>query len=373
MTIKNLLSIFMIMTVTVFFMQCGADKETNADLATGLPTTFSVDIPSSISRTLTTKSASSDEFSGREIYEHLSNFIHVGEAAAEFVEEIMKGISKYELNEPTNFNFISNDDGRSKNMVVVDNADYEGVGWQHGLTLADTEYVTNNDGGIALQVFWNTNPISGIAIFKPGNWEVDADNLLEETIFKIEYSEVGAYGYDAHMIVSIANWQDAISDRFHMDELKMFVGKSGNIIDVYGNSIHPDAYLFVEEPKGFCWAFVASCNGNSNIAVAEVGLPPHTLDENSRSILLEDYSIENVFTDQFVEWVYQNHGFYPNDDQIADILVNTDAPAFFDANGFVQGGEAPSLDYEELVNNIQLLTPFNPKSIDEMVISLKSK
>lgn len=370
MYIKRLIRFSLIFAIVCFFVSCEADDK--ADISSSaLPTTFTVDIPSSISRTATMKSGIDDEYSGREIYEHLNNFIHLGESAAKFVEDVMKGISTHELDKPAEFNFTSKDDGRTKHISVVDHVDYDGTTWPHQLTISDIENHTNDDGGKALQVFWNTNPISGIAIFKPANWEVNTEDPMGSAIFKVEYSEAGTYGYDVHMLVSITNWEDNHSDRFHMNELKMFVGKSGDIIDVYGNSIHPDAFLFLEEPKGFCWAFVASGNESSNIGVAEVGLPPHNLDDNSRRILLEHYSVENVFTEQIMEWVFQTFGVYPDEATIAEYLINTEAPGFFNSNGFVQGGETPSADYDELVNNIQLLTPFNPKSINEMTISFK--
>lgn len=370
MTIKNKYYLLMFAAFAMLFMQCESDgdmEQTSSDF----PTTFSVDIPSSISRTATIKSGLDDEYSGREIYEHLNNFIHLGESAAKFVEDVMKGISTHELDKPAELNFTSKDDGRTKHISVVDRVDYDGTTWPHQLTISDVENHTNDDGGKALQVFWNTNPISGIAILKPENWEVNTEDPKGSAIFKVEYSEAGTYGYDVHMIVSITNWEDDHSDRFHMNVLKMFVGKTRDVVDVYGNSIHPDAYLFLEEPKGFCWAFVASGNENSNIGVAEVGLPPHNLDDNSRSILLEHYSVENVFTEQIMEWAFQTFGVYPDEETIAEYLINTEAPAFFNSNGFVQGGETPSADYEDLVNNIQLLTPYNPKTIDELIISFK--
>jgi hypothetical protein len=367
---KYLIKLIGIAFIALLFTNCQSDNEKEAPVGE-FPTQFTVDIPSSISRTSTYKSLNSDDYSGREIYEHFNNFINVGESAAKFIEEIMVGISSYGLNQPMNFNFTSDEDGRTKNIVVVDNSEFKGAIWQYQLTISDVTNIDNNDMGKALQVFWNNNPVSGIAILKPSNWNASEVAEIGNAVFKVEYSEAGEYGYGAHMVVSIANWEQDTTSRFHMDELKMFVGKTGNIIDVYGNSTHPDAYLFIEEPKGFCWAFVASSNKLSNIGVAEVGLPPHMLNEGNRDVLLEYYSIENVFTKQFREAIFQINGEYPHDSVTEKILINTQAPGFFNADGFIQGGESPSADYDPLLNNINLLTPYNPLNISELIIEFK--
>ena len=68
----------------------------------------------------------------------------------------------------------------------------------------------------------------------------------------------------------------------------------GDIIDVYGNSDHPNALLIACNP-GFNWAIVASGHEINNLGVAEVGLPPSNLDETSRSKLLGYYAIGKVF------------------------------------------------------------------------------
>jgi len=372
MKTKILIKSLGLVLITLSLLHCEADNENNKETNIGeFPTTFRVDIPSSISRTSTLKSANSEGFSGQEIYEHLNNFINVGESAAEFIEEIMIGISTYGLNQPMDFNFTSEEDGHLKNITVVESSEFEGTTWGHQLTISDVNNSGNDDHGKALQVFWNNNPINGIAILKPANWNANEDSELGNTLFKVEYSEVGEYGYDAYMIVSITQWEQDTTNIFHMAELKMFVGKTGDIVDVYGNSTHPDGYLFLEEPKGFCWAFVASGNELLDIGVAEVGLPPHLLDESNRTVLLEGFSIENVFTEQIREWVYQSIGIYPDDATLEELLENTQAPGFFDANGFVQGGESPSVDYEPLLSNVDLLSPYNPLNISELTISFK--
>ena len=58
------------------------------------------------------------------------------------------------------------------------------------------------------------------------------------------------------MVVSITNIQD--EDEGFLDNMKMFVGKNGDLIDVYGNSNHPE--LTILDPDfqgGRSYAFVA--------------------------------------------------------------------------------------------------------------------
>ena len=91
------------------------------------------------------------------------------------------------------------------------------------------------------------------------------------------------------------------------------------------------------------------------------------LDEPSRSILLDTYSIKNVFTDQIYE-------VWPNiaPESVETFLLNTTAPGFFNHAGFVQGGESPSEDYNILVNRLLNLSPYNPKEVADMRLEFKN-
>jgi hypothetical protein len=136
-------------------------------------------------------------------------------------------------------------------------------------------------------------------------------------------------------------------------------------VDVYGNSNHPNAKFFTAD-AGFNWAFVASADESANLAVAEVGLPPSTLDESTRNVLLEDYSIKNVFTDQIM-------AVWPGIDKslLDGYLYNAGAPGYFNAAGFVQGGTSPGNEYNAVEARIDELSPFNPSEINNLVISFK--
>jgi len=333
-----------------------------------------VDIPTSISneymataRAYSNARAQGDTLQGNDIYEHLGNFINIGEGAAEIVEDIIHGIVKHNINRPMILSFEGDDDGRIKNLEVVENQSYNGENWEFQLTITDALNEGNEDGGNALQVFWNRSPVKGIALLKPSNIDVENDSEFADAVFSIEYSEAGEHGYGANMIVEIASLPmvDPLEDRYAMSSLKMFVGKNDDNIDVYGNSNHPNAIFFSGE-VGFNWAFVASGLEDVNIGVAEVGLPPSNLDEPGRAVLLGQYSIKNVFTNEI-------NAVWPGLDPVIleTYLMNTEGPGYFNENGFMMGGTSPGEEWDVPAERILDLSPYNPKEISELEILFK--
>lgn len=340
-----------------------------------LPQKFSVDIPQSLSNTNSVRSGRAsgrikeDTLQGNDIYLHLNTFIAVGEGAAQLVEEFINGIRKYKIDRIQSLTYRSEDDNRIKNLVVLSDVDYEGRLWDYQLTITDAESETQPDGGKALQIFWNKGrEISGIAIIKPYNCDRIQNVNAKDAVFRIDYTETSTLNYDAQMEVSISGLPLAnpLQDPFSVSALKMFVGKKGDAVDVFGNTDHPNAILFTGN-TGFNWAFVASGSDSKNIGVAEVGLPPSQLDETDRNVLLKEYSIRNVFTDEIT-------AVWPgiNQDLLAAYLSNTAAPGYFDAKkGFLTGGISPGAEWDELAPRITGLTPFNPKVLHELAITFK--
>lgn len=340
-----------------------------------LPQKFSVDIPQSLSNTNSVRSGRAsgrikeDTLQGNDIYLHLNTFIAVGEGAAQLVEEFINGIRKYKIDRIQSLTYRSEDDNRIKNLVVLSDVDYEGRLWDYQLTITDAESETQPDGGKALQIFWNkSREISGIAIIKPYNCDRIQNVTAKDAVFRIDYTEASTLNYDAQMEVSISGLPLAnpLQDPFSVSALKMFVGKKGDAVDVFGNTDHPNAILFTGN-TGFNWAFVASGSDSKNIGVAEVGLPPSQLDETDRNVLLKEYSIRNVFTDEIT-------AVWPgiNQDLLAAYLSNTAAPGYFDAKkGFLTGGISPGAEWDELAPRLTGLTPFNPKVLHELAITFK--
>lgn len=363
---KIILGMF-ILFIGFIFSQCKKDEpEQPLPVEKSIvPSRFKVDIPESISSVeFQNKNTASDTLDGNNIYQHLRTFIFIGESASDIVHNLMVAISVYNINKPMNLTFPGDKDQRVKSLVVVENSIFENTTYEFQLTVTDVNSSTQADGGKAIQVFWNTSPIKGIAILKPYNIDRTSTPSMPDALYRIDYNEDGSLGYDAHMFVSIAGIPLS-TDTFAINSLKMFAGKKGDIVDVYGNTNHPNAKFFTSE-TGFNWAFVASANQSGNIGIAEVGLPPSTLNSTSRPEILDTYSLYNVFMNQ-IQIAYPNAT--PSD--IAPYLVNTQAPGYFSNTGFIQGGTAPNSNYSALELRIENLKPFNPIEVTNQTLSFK--
>ncbi|MBK7649884.1 MAG: hypothetical protein IPJ20_02815 [Flammeovirgaceae bacterium] len=80
--------------------------------------------------------------------------------------------------------------------------------------------------------------MSGIAIIKPYNCDRTHNNNVKDAVFRIDYTEASTLGYDAQMEVSISGLPLAnpLEDPFSVSTLKMFAGKKGDVVDVFGNT-----------------------------------------------------------------------------------------------------------------------------------------
>ncbi|MFW5707838.1 MAG: hypothetical protein ACOC12_07960 [Bacteroidota bacterium] len=364
--LRSLLGVLFLAMMMVFTSCEKDDIEPDNEPNSILPDRFAVEIPGSISNSNPMlKSSQVDTLNGNHIYQHLRTFISVGENAAEMAQGIMLSIATLNLNRPLELTFISDEDGRTKHLKIIENAMFEDESWQYRLTIYDAEGSEQpTQADIGLQVFWSWDPLKGIAMINPYNMDRDTEEIYANTSFRIDYSEVGNLGYEAHMFVSVTGYPlgNPLQDPFAMDNMKMFVGVNGDMVTVYGNSQHPNAQFFNDE-TGFNWAFVAAASESQDIAVAEVGLPPVGLDASDRETLLETYSIYNVFSDQVLS-------VWPTiDPEILNAyLYNTQAPGYFNSNGFVQAGTQPSEDYDELEAQILTLSPFSPALIESLSV-----
>lgn len=365
MKTRNAILIATVLTTGLIFQSCQKNETADTKQPENImPERFKVDIPNSISSAYAYKDANIDTLQGNDIYQNLRTFIHVGEGAADLVGQMILGITLYNLSQPMEFTFTSDDDGRLKHVVIIANAGFEGKTWQYKLTITDEGPATSETENTAMQIFWDKNPIRGIAILNPYNIDRNTDPKFMATMYRIDYSEAGELGFEHHMIVTIDGLplDDPLTNPFSVSTLKMFVGKNGDVVSVYGNTEHPNATFFTGD-VGFDWAFVAAGKNSTDIAVAEVGLPSNTLDSDDRYTLLVDNSIKNVFTEQiYVVWPW----IAP--ETLQAYLYNTEAPGFFDHYGFVQGGTAPSPAYNSLLNIIAGLKPYNPLEVHDLNI-----
>ena len=260
------------LAVIVCFLSCR--KETSAPVAVNIvPVQFKVDIPSAINypagsdKLLTIP----DSVNGYAIYQKLRFFVSVGDSAASIIQAMMTAIGKYNITKPMQLSYKGKDDSRAKLLVETDNVTFEGTSWQHSISITDII-----DSALAMKIFWNLNPVSGIAILKPYEINKSGRNLnLPNTLYRIDYSEAGTGGYNAQMKISLSGLPPDTANEWAINNLKFFVGRQGNLVDVYGNSNHPHARLLIKNYiHGFNVAFAASCDKAQNTGVAEIGLLP---------------------------------------------------------------------------------------------------
>jgi hypothetical protein len=381
MKTRNYFITMMTVITALAFTSCENSLFDKQDKDNGiLPERFMIDIPGSLSndtKSASLKSTEIDTVNGNLIYWHLNTFIAVGEGAAKIVQATIWSISKLNIDNVISLSYTSDEDNRVKNVDVIADAEYQGRLWQYGLTLTDAESEGNSDGGIGMQIFWNKNPIEGIALYKPYNLNRVSNSNLPELMGSIEYSEKGTEKYDAFMIVEITGLPVEASHPFELETMKMFVGKNDNYIDVFGNSDHPKARFntYDNETKGFNWAFVASGDIDNDIAAAEVGLPLSSADITSRSEILDDNSVKKVLTREMTNFIiaaYASVGItlQPNEVSafLAPYLKNAEAPGYFNSGGFVKGGVAPNGSYSEVEDRIESLVPYNPSDIGNLQI-----
>ena len=373
---SKLITFTLFLGMALMFLVSACDQ--NPDIAPQqdlLPESFRVAIPSSISNSTYAEGGrlsgrtNDDMLQGNDIYQNLGTFIAIGDGAAEIVEDIIIGLKKHRIDRVLSLSYISDDDNRVKNLVVESDVEFEGKSWEYMLTVTDADSEVNPDGGKAMQIFWNhRKPIMGIAIIKLYNINRSENPEAGDAIVRIDYSEESTLGYDAEMEVLISGipLPNPLDEPFAINNLHMFAGRKGDAVDVFGNSNHPNAILFAGN-TGFNWAFVASGSDADNIGVAEVGLPPSDLDESDRNVLLKDYSIKNVFTNEINE-------VWPDLDPelLATYLQNTAAPGYFSEKvGFIAGGESPGPEWDVYANRLNNLSPYSPLETSNLIVTFK--
>ena len=360
---KNIKVITLIITLsTIVFSGCG--KKESGD---SLPDNITIGISDAISFPVpgSNKSAYSgvDPLTGEEIYMHLRNFIYLGELSADLVQDMMISLKKHNINYSITFSYESSYDGKNKDVVVKENVSINDTTWDFCLTVSDEEL------GTALQLFWNINPLEVIAILQPGAFDFSTTRNPNSMI-KIEYSENDP-DYDKTMIVSITRIDS--TSRQYMSNLKFFAGKNGDIISLYGNSIHPHMALLNENHNnGRCFCFQARNNVPKDIAIARIALP--TILQTDMSNIWVDYSVYKVLTEE-IDIVYANVD-QSILTQIKDVfLAKAIGPAYFTGEqGFVSNANNVPDDegFTQDFMNMTGLTPWAPSEINQMTITFST-
>ena len=177
-----------------------------------------------------------------------------------------------------------------------------------------------------------------------------------DAMYKIEFGEDNE-DYDNYMLISITGLDS--TEQNYAKNLKMFVGKLGDIVTVYGNSFHPGVEM-TSTGNGINWAFVAQADAVQNIGVAEICLPDALCTTSSN--ILNDYSIYNVLQNALT------YAGVTDSTTISAYLFNATAPGYFGETGFVASGteNIPSTEFNIL--DISTMQPFAPIDVYNLSI-----
>lgn len=342
--------------LAVILVSCD-ESEDAAKNASILPSSFNIDVPTSLANSNGLKSGNAS-IDGNEVYEMMRAFVAIGNGSGAIVKDLMTAISYNNIDKPMDVTFLSADDNRLKRLIVTAKEMFEGNEYEYKMVIKDVQDPLAPLSG--LEMYWNRAPIEGVSIFSFYNLnkqEIES----KDARYRIDYSEISAT-YDKTMEVSIIGI-DTTGTENNIDNLKMFVGKKGDIIEVYGNANLPDAKIVDQTHlDGYNWAFVGRSNEKSNISVAQVALPPCTL--NNLDNLFTNYSIKKVLNDEIAKE-------YPTAPQslIDAFLVNTDSPAYFNGtDGFVSCGTSIPEGYSPDFINLSGLEPYSPSQIDDLYL-----
>lgn len=355
---KTVQLLIIVIAAGVLFVSCEKKKSANI-----VPDKFSVGISNAISSPDLAKKAlflepEQDLLTGETLYRQLRNLVYIGEMSAEMIDATIRTIRRFNIDKPMSLFFESELDNRVKDVEVKENVQLKDATWDYAMYVKDDE-------NMALQVFWNIEPVKGLAIMNIGVLNQTAV-INRNAYVMIEYSEDDAF-YDRYMMVHITN-MDSLTINF-MNKMKLFAGQKGDVVYIRGNSNHPSAVIIdAANTEGKSWAFVAKNNVIRDVATAKVALPP-PMEEVSTN-LWENYSMEKVLEEE-VRVVFGQ--LQPTELEALVTLVtrNAKTPAFFNSNGFVAAGadkRPADIGFSDELVNLDDLMPFPPIEVKNLQI-----
>lgn len=357
---KKIIPYLVLILVTTFIYSCVEDEPIIETVEIEFPEKFSVDIPQSISTAANgglngrIEGDGDGIIEGNDIYQSVPFFIHIADESASILEFVLVVGAVFETFNVTTYDFVSEDDGRAKNITINHDVTKGGVSYQYEMLVYDVA-----DDVLAIQLYWNTAPVNGVAVLNPYNIDRIENADAPDAMLKIEYSESDA-DYDATMVVSISGLLPV--ENGDIDNMKLFAGKKGDIVDVRGNSNHPNLVLFdANITTGRNYAFVGRGDDVKDIGVLKLALPPSNV------------TIEDVFTDYNIHDVLEDEiNAVANLDQaiIDEILRETHSPAYFNENdGFLTSGEGNEPDgFSNSFVDLSGMYPFVPVDIRDLEV-----
>lgn len=353
----NTIKTLFLVSASAVLTNCGSDDEVTNTLV--VPATFTVNIPDAISSNSAGLAGRTDGdgdgfIEGNEIYESLRGFLYVAEEAAGIIDFVLEVAAELEEADLRTFEFTSDVDGRQKRIDITEDFVSAGNSFQYELRMVDVE---NED--LALQLLWSANPVViGIGIMNPYQIERIEDNN-PDTFIRIDYGDL-VFGYDAVMQVQISGLE--VVENGDIDNMTLFVGRKGELIDVVGNSNHPNLILLDDTfIGGRSYAFIGRGDEISNFGVVKLALPPSGA---TTSDFFETHSVFSV-----LEREIQSVGI-SDQSLIDDILQEAHSPAYFNANGFITSGEDNKPDgFTNFFVDLSDLETFVPADIRELKVN----
>jgi len=353
----KLLKLFLALLSLTLLMNCEPEEETAP--VVDVPSTFSVDIPPSLSSATASGiggrvDATNETIEGEDIYEALRYYIYLGEQSAEILEFVLVIGSTLNEGNVVSVTFPSDDDFREKRIDITNDVVRGGVEYAYEMTMVDTE---NED--MALQMLWNTNPVEGIAILNPYNLDRSED-ANPEAFYRIDYTEANP-SFEEAMTVYISGAE--VEEVGDPDNLIMFAGRNGDIVEVIGNSNHPD--LTIIDPDytgGRNYAFVARGDESTDLGVVNLWLPPSDVTTNDFEAG-DQYSVYQVLEAE-IEAVADLE-----QEVIDAILAEALSPAYFNNAGFItSGADNKPESFSDAFVNLTGNTPFVPNDVQNLSI-----
>ncbi|MDX2191612.1 MAG: hypothetical protein SFY32_17300 [Bacteroidota bacterium] len=358
---KNITALLTIITIIIGCQTKKTDPNPSTPSSSlAVPTTFRIPIPSSLNGTPKTTSrmengrieAADPALSGNVIYEGLRGYIKLGDDAASLVTSIMGFIKTYNLTTEMNVTFKDDKDNKFKTIIVVKNAKFENSIYEYRLLIRDSSLRLS-----AIEVFFNSAPIKGTAIISYNAVEPNNTVAGSNPMYRIDYDENPGGGAEKRMQIYISG----VSSTVGLTALRMNVTKTGDILDIVGNSNHPNVMAGDLALGTINYAFRAKVNIALNTGVAEIALPLSSI-TTINNTLMDTYSIKNVLKNAAVaKWGSANESL------INDYLKNANPPGFFDQTGFLYAGSAPSsVTGFNGLSTLTGLMPFVPNDIQTL-------
>jgi len=329
-----------------------------------IPQETGIYIPSSLNESsdLTNQKA----LRGDVIYNYIRGYVKIADLATKVVENTYNRISVIENSGTLEFSYTGLD-GKTKNVSIQENYNDSVSSWDYYMEIYNETFAD-----LALKTWWNKSPHEQKILFNPSSLNVNEMTEYPEALVEINYKTGDAASpYEKSFFVALKGLTKGREISFDPDNIIINIGQIGNTLDIIGASYNPDVILLNSYYRGGRnWTFLAKVNTTENIAVAQLALPPSSV--ASIEGLFNDYSFKQVILDE-IRLIYPGNDLLSDDEllNLAEIDRSMiENIAYFDQNGFLSAGEAPSATYSAL-SDFEGMEPFIPSFVKDYEIKLR--